>query len=127
MHMPNIATKSNTLLATPLLSKKNRSLLCFLVTSSLECERLEEFVLARFEERIPIFICLQSNEYKANVPPVINLCLYKLRIQALESIKRYIYFGCLATDSSTHHWKLELCPLHIFFFLVPRWFKISET
>jgi hypothetical protein len=87
MHMPNIATKSNTLLANILLSKKIPSLLCFLVTSSIECERLE-FVLARFEERIPIFICLQSNEYKANVPPVINLCLCKLRLQALASIKR---------------------------------------
>ena len=76
MHMPNIATKSNTLLATILLSKKIPILLFFSVPSCVECERLE-FELTRFGERIPIFTCLQSNEYKANVPPAIKRCPYK--------------------------------------------------
>lgn len=74
MHMPSIAIKSNNLLATTLFLKNLASLLCFSVPSSKrECERLElEF--AGLEERIPIFMFLQSNEYKAKVPPAMNQC-----------------------------------------------------
>lgn len=69
MHMPNIAMKSNILLATILLSKNLPSLLLFSVPScKLECEILES-ELMRLAERNPISIFLQSKEYKANVPP----------------------------------------------------------
>jgi hypothetical protein len=72
MHVPNIAMKSSALLAAMLLSKKFPSLLLFSVAScKTECEKLE-FVCTCLEERIPIFIFLQSNEYKANVPPAYN-------------------------------------------------------
>lgn len=72
IHVPNIAIKSNILLATTLFLKNLASLLWFSMPSSkIERERLE-FELAGFELRIPIFICLQSNEYRAKVPPAIH-------------------------------------------------------
>lgn len=67
MHIPKIETKSNTLWATILFLKKLTSLLFLSVFSGKT-----EFELARLEERIPIFIFLQSNEYTANVPPAVN-------------------------------------------------------
>lgn len=74
MHVPSIAMKSKTLLAINVLSKNLPRLLSFLLR--LACERLE-FKLACSEERIPIFMFLQSKEYRANVPPV-EAKLYKL-------------------------------------------------
>lgn len=65
MHMPNIAIKSNNLLAIILFLKNFASLLCFSVPS---------FGFEGLEERIPIFIFLQSNEYSAKVPPASNQC-----------------------------------------------------
>lgn len=65
MHMPSIAIKSNTLLATTLFSKNLQSLLWF---SELALGTFE-FELTRLLEITPIFIFLQSSEYRANVPP----------------------------------------------------------
>lgn len=70
IHMPSIAMKNNTLLAIKLLSINIPSLLgfsnpwCKLLYERLDCE----FTLV-VEVILPMFICLQSNEYRANVPP----------------------------------------------------------
>lgn len=68
MHIPNIGKKSNTLLATMLLSIDFLIALWFLVP--LCSEEFEDF-----GERILISMFLQSKEYKANVPPAINQSL----------------------------------------------------
>lgn len=68
IHMPKMAMKSNTLLATILFSKNFPSALWFLVplcTIDSEC----------FREMIPIFMFLQSSEYRAKVPPAIIQCM----------------------------------------------------
>lgn len=72
MHMPSIAMKSKTLLAITLFSINLPNLLGFWeLWYTLACEILE-FETMRFEERNPISIFLQSNEYNANVPPAIK-------------------------------------------------------
>lgn len=88
MHMPKIAMKSNTLLAIILFSKNFPSALCFLLpfgTIELDC----------FREMIPIFMFLQSSEYKAKVPPAFNHYRYSSKdIQAqlnLEKHMRQVY------------------------------------
>lgn len=68
MHIPNIGKKSNTLLATMLLSIDFLIALWLLVP--LCSEEFEDF-----GERILISMFLQSKEYKANVPPAINQSL----------------------------------------------------
>lgn len=72
MHMPKIAMKSNTRLATMLLSKNLPRLLCFSVPPFNWEGITLEFELACFGESMPMFKFLQSKEYKANVPPAIN-------------------------------------------------------
>jgi hypothetical protein len=72
--------KSSTLLATMLLSKKIPSLLLFSVLPcKTEWDKLE-FVCTCLEERILIFIFLQSNEYRANVPPAHDQLLAVMRV-----------------------------------------------
>ena len=77
MHMPSMAMKSNTLLAIILLSKNFPSALCFLVP----LDEIPEFGFEHFRERNPISMCLQSNEYKANVPPE------KFRLHTIKEIQ----------------------------------------
>lgn len=75
MHMPNIAIKSNTLLAIILLLKKLASLLWSFAPACPPEWKTLGFESMHLEGRIPIFKFLQSNEYKAKVPPrKIELC-----------------------------------------------------
>jgi hypothetical protein len=71
MHMPNIATKSNILLANMLLSRNFSSLPCFL-GFKFDGPLSESFLEFEFlDERMPMLACRQSREYRANVPPAI--------------------------------------------------------
>lgn len=73
MHIPSIAMKSTILLAVILRSINIPSLLRISVpTEGLACTA---FVTesAFFEGRMPMFVCLQSREYRANVPPAISV------------------------------------------------------
>lgn len=79
MHMPNIARKSNILLATILSSKNLPSLLLVPMPS---CKPEREILMLEatlWEERNPTFIFLQSREYKANVPPATNQLSVEVR------------------------------------------------
>lgn len=58
--------KSKSLLATRLVSNNLASQVCDSVT-------LGEFKPTCLEGKIPILKCLQSNEYRANVPPAMQL------------------------------------------------------
>lgn len=72
MHVPSIAIKSNTLLATTLFLKNFASLLCFSVPSSKRERERVELEFAGLEVSMPMFIFLQSDEYRAKVPPANN-------------------------------------------------------
>jgi len=68
IQVPNIAMKSNSLLATRLFSNNLASHVCVSVV-------LWEFNPVCLEGKIPILKCLHSNEYRANVPPTMQLKL----------------------------------------------------
>lgn len=64
IHMPSMAIKNNTLLATKLLSISIPSLVWFF--------KLWAIILLPLEVIGPIFMWRQSNEYRANVPPAMQ-------------------------------------------------------
>lgn len=75
MHMPNIATKSNILLANMLRSRNFSSLPCLLrfKFNGPLCKTSLGFVF--LDERMPMLACRQSREYKAKVPPDLSFCV----------------------------------------------------